>query len=320
MRTGTVRRRGALLAVLVVAALTLAASRADLHWADPTGYADDCLAVGAAVNAPGQVDGGKLPLFQEADELIGPLTIRRSFDTGLPRAFGSSAAANDGAAGVRSFVSWKPPRGDFRGAAAGRYDEQVRAWARSTPAGVYGTSFHEPENDMTGPEFVALHRHLYDVVKQANPAIRWGPVHMAYWWDPAEPSHYVGDPAAWWVGAAYADFVGLDWYGPEPEPMTTSGSFRHWYEFMEPTGLPLFIVEYGQYAVADGEQRDPAKERARAQAIRTDAAWIADHPRIRMWIYWQGFGDQGDWRIRDRVGQQAWREVAASGCRTGASP
>ena len=230
------------------------------------------------MNAPGRTDGGKLPLFLEADDAIGPLSIRRSFDTALPRSFGASAAAGDRDAGVRSFVSWKPPRGDFRGAADGRYDDQVRAWAESIPAGVFATSFHEPENDMTGPEFVALQRHLYGVVKQVNPAIRWGPVYMAYWWDPAEPSHFIGDPAAWWPGEDYADFVGLDWYGPDPEPMTTSGSFRNWFQAMRPTGLPLFITEYGQYAVADGEQRDPAKERARAEAIRQDAAWIADAP------------------------------------------
>jgi len=315
MSAGTVRRRGALAAVLAVAVLTVTASRAHVTWSDPTGYADNCLAVGAAVNAPGRTDGGKLPLFLEADDTIGPLTIRRSFDTSLPRAFGASAAAVDHQAGLRSFVSWKPPRGDFRGAAEGRYDDRVRAWAESTPAGTFATSFHEPENDMTGPEFVALQRHLYEVVKQANPGIRWGPVYMAYWWDPAEPSHYIGDPAAWWPGRAYADFVGLDWYGPDPEPMTTSGSFQNWFQAMRPTGLPLFITEYGQYAVADGERRQPAKERARAEAIRQDAAWIAAHPRIRMWMYWQAVGDQGDWRMHDEASQRAWREVAESGCR-----
>jgi len=315
MSAGIGRRRGLLAAVLAVVVLTVPASRARITWSDPAGYAEDCLAVGAAVNAPGRTDGGKLPLFLEADDTIGPLTIRRSFDTSLPAAFGSSAAASDREAGVRSFVSWKPPRGDFRGAAEGRYDDQVRAWAQSTPAGVFATAYHEPENDMTGPEFVALQRRLYEVVKQANPGILWGPVYMAYWWDPAEPGNFIGDPAAWWPGTAYADFVGLDWYGPDPEPMTASGSFRYWYEAMRPTGLPLFITEYGQYAVADGERRDPAKERARAAAIRQDAAWIAAHPRIRMWLYWQAVGAQGDWRLRDQASQRAWREVAASGCR-----
>lgn len=289
-------------------------------WSDPDGYAVDCLAVGATVNGPGRVDGPGLQMFGEAQDAMGPLTIRRSFDSGLPESFATSGAAGDRPAGLRSFVSWKPPGGDHRGAAAGAYDEQIAAWARSVPAdGVWATSYHEPENDMSAAEFVALQRHLYTVVKAANPGIRWGPVYMAYWWDPTEPSHWVGDPAAWWPGEEYADFAGLDWYGPDPTPMTTSTTFRTWYEAMEPTGLPLYVVEYGQYALREDERPRPAKLRARAAAIAQDAAWIAEHPRIRMWLYWQGTGDQGDWRLHDEAGREAWREVAATGCRSGVS-
>ena len=72
---------------------------------------------------------------------------------------------------------------------------------------MYATAFHEPENDLTAAEFVAFQRHVYTVVKAANPTILWGPVYMAYWWDPSKPDHYVGNPAAWWPGDRYADFV-----------------------------------------------------------------------------------------------------------------
>jgi hypothetical protein len=312
------RRRAVVVAVAAVA-MTLGSTRAEVTWtasnAPDSGYATRCLAVGAAVNAPGETDGPRLALFREADRALGPLTIRRSFDSDLPSSFDVSGAAGDRAAGVHSFVSWKPPRGDHRGAAAGRYDREITAWAESVPrTGVYATSFHEPENDMTAEEFVAFQRHVYAVVKAANPTIHWGPVYMAYWWDPGQPGHYVGDPEAWFPGRSHADFVGLDWYGPDPEPMTRSASFRTWYRTMVPTGLPLFITEYGQYAVDLGATPDPAKERARARAIRRDAAWIADHPRIRMWLYWQAVGAQGDWRMHDQASQRAWREVAASGC------
>ena len=109
MSAGTVRRRGALVAVLALVALVVPASRAQVAVSDPTGYAVDCLAVGAAVNAPDRTDGGRLPLFHEADDAIGPLTIRRSFDPSLPRTFDTSAAAGDRDADVRSFVSRTPP-------------------------------------------------------------------------------------------------------------------------------------------------------------------------------------------------------------------
>ena len=309
-------RRGAVVAVVAAVAMTLASTQAELPWTEPSGYGSRCLTVGAAVNAPDRVDGDTLPLFRKADGVIGPLTVRRSFDSALPRSFAESAAAGDEDAGVHSFVSWKPPRGDHRGTARGDYDRQIAAWARSVPrTGVYATSFHEPEDDMTSAEFVAFQRHLYTVVKAANPTIRWGPIYMAYWWDPKAPGHFVGDPADWWPGDGYADFAGLDWYGPDPQPMTASRSFRFWYTAMAGTDVPLFITEYGQYAVAAGERSLPAGEQARAEAIRTDAAWIADHPRIRMWLYWQAVGAQGDWRLRDEASRAAWREIAQAGCR-----
>lgn len=303
-------RRSALLALLL--AVVPGGILLGAHWPGPA-QAEPCLTVGAYVEPP---EGGNAQrAFREADRAMGPLTMRRSFDPQLPGSFAASAAVGDEAAGLRSFVSWKPPHGDHRGAAQGHYDEQVATWARSVPrTGVFATAYHEPENDMTAADFVALHRHLYAVVKEANPTVHWGPVYMAYWWDPAQTDHYVGDPAAWWPGSDAADFAGLDWYGIRPRPMTADPSFLHWYEAMAPTGLPLLVVEYGQYAVRPGEVSRPESERARAAAIRQDAAWIAGHAQIRGWFYWQGNGPNGDWRMRDAASLEAWREVAASGC------
>lgn len=298
----------------VVGALLLAGLlvwRTDLLGQNGSGA--PCLAVGAAVNDGGRAD---LTMFRRAETILGRLTIRRSFDPSLPQSFADSAAGGDAAAGLASIVSWKPPNGDHRGAAAGRYDDLITHWARSVPrTGVYATAFHEPENDMSAPEFVAFERHVYRVVKAANPTIRWGPVYMAYWWDPGQPQHYVGDPAAWWPGRDYADFVGLDWYGTQPSPMTTSASFATWYRQMAPTGLPLLIPEYGQYFRPFSTAADPVEERARAAAIRQDTTWLLRHPRFRAWLYWQGGDARGEWRIRDRASQQAWQAAAAAGCR-----
>ena len=313
--SGAPRPRVRVTVLVAAVLLTAATALAAVTWWQREEYAVDCLAVGAQVRAPDRDDPTSTAAFLAAREQLGPVTIRRSFDPDLPASFADSAAADDPDEGVRSFVSWKPPGGDFVGAAEGRYDDQVAAWARSVPdTGVYATAFHEPENDMDAAEFVALQRHLYAVVKGANPTIRWGPVYMAYWWDPAAPAHYVGDPAAWWPGDDAADFAGLDWYSAEPEPMTTSPQFEHWYASMSGTGKPLLVTEYGQYAVAEGEQVDPVQQQARAEAIRTDAAWIVDHPQFRMWLYWNGTGAQGDWRLTDAASQRAWQDVAGSGC------
>lgn len=315
------RHRRAVVAVAAAALVTLGSMLGETLHSGTKGNSGAtepvvrCLTVGATVNLPGHPDGPGLSLFRQADSRMGPLTMRRSFDRWLPTSFARSSAAGDAAAGLQSFVSWKPPRGDVRGATAGWYDQQIEAWAQSVPrTGVYATAFHEPENDLTAAEFVAFQRHVYTVVKAANPTILWGPVYMAYWWDPSKPDHYVGNPAAWWPGDRYADFVALDWYAPDPTPMTTSRSFTNWYRTMEPTGLPLLITEYGQYFLPTGQRPDPAKEQARASAIRQDADWIVRHPQVTAWLYWQGGDDTGEWRMRDRASQLAWQSVANRGC------
>jgi hypothetical protein len=280
------------------------------------GYAADCLAVGAAVSLDGKPGSAALKLFEQVDQTIGPLTMRRSFDPVLPPSFQRSAAAGDAAAGLHSFVSWKPPNGDHRGAAQGRYDRQITAWAKSVPrTGIYATAFHEPENNMSAADYVAFERHVYTVVKAANPTIHFGPVYMGYWWDPTKTSHYIGDPATWWPGPQYADFVGLDWYGTDPTPMTTSRSFQTWYDFVAPTGLPLVIPEYGQYQRPSGEPADPAKLQARVDALRQDAEWISAHPQFTVWLYWEGGPVSHEYRLTDPASQEEWRSIAGSGCR-----
>lgn len=317
-RRQVVAAAGLLAAVLVVVSVVVAVTRSSAPPAGSqvsSGYAATCLAVGVAVNPPGTQAAPATAAFQKAQKALGPVTIRRSFDSSLPASFAQSAAAGDAKAGLHSFVSWKPPGGDFRGATQGKYDRQIGAWAKSVPrTGVFATAWHEPENDMTAAQFVAFQRHVYGVVKAANSTIHWGPVYMAYWWDPGQPKHYVGDPGAWWPGDGYADFAAIDWYGATPEPMSTSPSFLNWYRAMLPHHVPLLITEYGQYVLAPGQQPQPALEQARADAIRQDAAWVADHPALRMWVYWQGVGPRGDWRMHDKASEQAWRSVAGSGC------
>lgn len=274
-------------------------------------YGVNCLAVGAAVKPSHDPE----PEFRQAQAQLGDLTIRRSFDSTLPSSFQSSAAAPDPTTGVHSFVSWKPPNGDHAGTAQGRYDQQITAWAKSVPRdGVYATAWHEPENDMTAADYVAFERHVYTVVKKANPAIKFGPVYMAYKWDPTLPSAYIGDPEAWWPGADYADFAGLDWYGRNPRPMTTSPSFTNWFSTVSPFGRPLFITEYGQYWQPGGQPTDQQKVQARAAAIRQDAQWIFAHPQIKGWLYWQSSDQAGSWKIDDPASQAAWRAVSARGC------
>ncbi len=242
------------------------------------------------------------------------MKFRRSFNTSLPASFAQSSAKDDARYGYRSFVSWKPPGGDYVGAAAGRYDAAVAAWARSVPrTGVYATTFHEPENDMSAAQFVAMHRRLYTVVKTANSTIQWGPVYMSYWWQPARLAS-IGGAEAWWVGSDRADFTAVDNYStPNPVQLSNDPQFMTWYNAMLNKGKPMLITEYGQYSIRPGYSVDPAMQAKRAQTIAADAAWIKSQGRITMWLYWNGTGAQGNWTLTDAASRQAWKDVAAAG-------
>jgi len=271
--------------------------------------------IGAYANTPEQPIS-TLPTFDQANPDIGPLRYRRCFNTYLPATFQQSCARDDWSLGYRSFVSWKPPKLDYAGAAAGVYDAQVADWAKSVPTniGLYATVWHEPENDLTAPQYVAMYQRVYAVVKAANPSISFGPVHMAYWWHEGSGHYAPGGPNAWWVWDRYADFVAVDTYSQNPMSLKDDPAFRGWLRFVNakaPT-KPLVVAEYGRYVVAPGTQANPLKQAARARNIPVDESYLRSM-RFTMWLLWHGTGDKGDWRLTDRASQTAWRNVANNG-------
>lgn len=284
---------------------------------NPSASAQRRLWIGATANKPTPTGIDRsLRVFDEANRLIGPLRYRRCFDASLPSTFQQSCARDDWSHGFRSFVSWKPPNRDHAGTAAGRYDTEIKDWARSVPRdiGVYATVWHEPENDISGAQYVAMYQHVYAVVKAANPSITFGPVYMAYWWHEGSNHYAPGGPNAWWVWNRYADFVGVDTYAPNPVPLEDDTAFQGWLHFVNakaPT-KPLVVAEYARYVVPVGGQPDPAKQAARARIIPKDEAYLRSM-RFTMWLYWHGTGPKGDWRLTDPASQEAWRKVALNG-------
>jgi len=273
--------------------------------------------VGAAANRPtaSGVDAS-LAVFDDANAAVGPLRYRRCFNPTLPATHQTSCARDDWSHGYRSFVSWKPPQLDFAGTAAGAYDKQIEAWATSVPThiGLYATVWHEPENDLTGAQYVAMYQRVFAVVKAANPSISFGPVYMSYWWREGSSHYAPGGPNAWWVWSRYADFVAVDTYSPNPTPLRDDPDFQGWLRFVNAKApdRPLIVAEYGQYVVKPGTSPDPAKLARRARVIEADETYLRSM-RFTMWLYWDGVGAQGDWRLMDSVSQAAWREVASNG-------
>lgn len=267
--------------------------------------------VGATVNVPDP----SIESFDSADLQIGPLRYRRCFNPSLPVSFQQSCAKDDWAHGHRSFVSWKPPNLDHAATAAGAYDAQIRAWAASVPTniGLYATVWHEPEDDMTGAQYVAMYQHVYQVVKATNPSITFGPVYMGYWWEEGSSHYAPGGPNAWWVWSRYADFVGIDTYAPNPVPLTKNAGFQGWLRFVNlkaPT-KPLVVAEYGQCVQRDANPCTATEQAERARIIPIDEAYLRSM-RFTMWLVWHSTG-VGDWRLTDPASQAAWRLVASHG-------
>lgn len=258
-----------------------------------------------------------LSAFQDADRLMGPLRMRRSFP--LLASWGTVVAA-DKAAGYRSFVSAQVPGGDYDGVAAGKYDAQIASAVRGLPAGTHVTMNHEPENDVPGAVFVKMFRGFYRAVKAANPGVRVGPAHLTYGWrngTVGNAGNNTGTQAPWeWnVGDAYRDFTAADTYSVTGQALETDPQFRAWYNFFSKVSAkPLGIAEYGQYAVPPGQKRDASLEAQRARLIARDATWLAAQPKFTaMWLVWNGSGAQGNWKLQDRDSIDAWKAAARLG-------
>ena len=308
-------RRGVIKLSLAIGALMLAAgcavdgSDGDSTSADleSNGAAQSTMWVGADVNKPNtSVDSW----LAESDK-SGPWRVRRSFNPGLPTSIGKSAAASDAANNVISFLSVKPPSID--GVAKGEYDAAIRSLAASFPTDhtTYLTMFHEPENDMSGPTFVKLFQHFYQVAKGANSHIKIGYVAMSYQWRPG--SKTTKNPDDWWVGASYTDFLGVDDYNEA----TTSGrtnagndpAFQRWYDWAKTKGKPLGVIEFGRL-------ENPNDGNARKSDLLATETYLRDKGFF-MFLYWDATGTGGvDWRLTDGPTRDAMQTISSHG-RTG---
>lgn len=261
--------------------------------------------VGAAVNLP----NNSVASFKTASSSFGPWSVRRSFTPGLPDNIASTDAADDVANGFITFHSVKPPT--ISGVAAGQYDAKLKSLAKSFPTDhtTFLTMYHEPENDgMTGAQFVSMFRHFYKVVKAANPSIMVGTVHMSYHWRPGAAA--TQNPADWWVGSAYTDFIGVDDYNDATKTNRTSAgndpAFQRWYTWASTKDKPLAVVEFGRL-------ENPNDPGARGEELLDTEEWLKDHGFF-MFLYWHALGDKNiDWRLTSGASKTAMKDIASRG-------
>jgi hypothetical protein len=269
--------------------------------------------IGAAQNIPNT----SIPAFLASSSAMGPLTVRRTF-TGAAASVPSSkpaAIAGDLAAGLLSFYSCKVNGGPAQ-ILSGSEDANLRALFNSLPHDrpTWFTMWHEPENDINGGSFTAqqfrdMIAHIWDV-KQSSPNaanIKVGYIAMDYWWRTGTTFASNGDQMLP-PGGKY-DYLAVDDYNVA----TTSGrtnagtdpQFQNWYNWAKNKGKPLIVAEFGR-------KLNPNDPNARAKDLLDSETWLTNHG-FNMFLYWNGSGAQGDWKLYSAPDLNAWRAISSRG-------
>ncbi|MGX6600520.1 hypothetical protein ACWKSP_00065 [Micromonosporaceae bacterium Da 78-11] len=250
-------------------------------------------AVGATTSANDTVGSGNTCAgFLDERTHLGALGIRRVFTSAaaLPTADAVSCQTTQGGTLWYSFKTSCTPTA----VAVGTCDAEIQAIASAMPAGSFLTWFHEPEDDMTGVQFVTAFKRVYTLAKAVNAAVNVVPVHMAYQWRVGSTKVTANGTGGdreiqdWIVPAGWADAYGIDLYwqassrGSEPDDPVSVGSdprMLRWYGAFGTQGRPLTLTEWG---IDD----DLGVRASRGPAIRASRTWLASHG-FQVVAWWQ---------------------------------
>ncbi|GAB2627051.1 hypothetical protein Aab01nite_80160 [Paractinoplanes abujensis] len=249
--------------------------------------------VGATTSAGDTVGSGNTCAgFLDERTHLGDLGVRRVFASAgqVPPADAIDCHTMFGATLWYSFKTSCAPVS----VAAGLCDTEIQNIALAMPPGSLLTYFHEPEDDMTGTQFVNAFIRAYQVAKAVNAAVSVVPVHMSYQWRPGSSgvtnNGTGGDREVrdWIVPPQYADAYAFDLYwqastrGSEPDNPVSVGSdprMTRWYNAFSGRGRPLALAEWG---IDD----DLGVRASRGPAIRASRTWLTARD-FRIVNYWQ---------------------------------
>ena len=146
----------------------------------------------------------------------GPVYARRLFGQLSSTSGLISLARSEIAAGRMPILSFKVPNNDWAGAAAGRYDAQLRDLTTkldNLPGQVFVAIHHEPTNDGTQRDYAAMQRRVLPIL--APPTnVYAGVIVNGYWWS-ARAAGYTDAEIAQWLPAdvlGLAEVIGADTY------------------------------------------------------------------------------------------------------------
>ena len=243
------------------------------------------------------------------DAAVGPLSVRRSYSSGLVTNFPTTVAAIDVGKRVSVF-SFKTSWSEM---AAGQHDADVRNLVTSIPANhlTYLCWFHEPENDGTAAAFVPAFRQFATVAKAVGRSnVKVTLILMTWTWNTASGRN----PSDWWPGAEYVDAVGLDGYNSYNGTNKTT-----WKALSDVFQTPTdWLRAHGarEIGVAECGCRERIGDaNAKANWLRDGVKW-ADSQRFSFFCYFDsdvGSAGEPPWWLRTSTqATQAYRDLAAA--------
>lgn len=147
---------------------------------------------------------------------VGGVDARRIFGTLASPEGALKLATAEVAAGRMPVLSFKVPRNDWAGAAAGTYDTALRALTARLdrlPGKVFVTLHHEPTGDGTPADYAAMQRHVLPILG-APSNVDAGVIVNGFWWSAGAQGYTDAEIAAWLPASVLrvAEVVAADTY------------------------------------------------------------------------------------------------------------
>jgi chitodextrinase len=236
------------------------------------------------------VTGADQTTFNQINTLVGPVAIRRTYNTALPASWSASSAGSDFAAGRSSVWGWHPDPLTFPTDTAAQ--NAFSAFLDTIPAAhkVWLTAKHEPENDIapasgtpayTLAQWGATITKAAQIVRGKNrPNLKFGPTFQGTWtFDTRSPYDTIDWRSV--LDMTLIDYIGLDPYRTSTGSATTweqmmtvgnsgsSAAVQGTMQTMVAWGKPVLLSEWGVF-----NKPDPATGGIQGTAI-TEAQKIA---------------------------------------------
>jgi hypothetical protein len=236
--------------------------------------------------------------FKHIERLIGHKLAAERFYYQWDDAWPTQAAYDAVAAGRIPVISFGQGWWTWSQIAAGEGDVQLRARFRELkkagglfPDAILGF-MNEPESKAgtlgTAAQYRAAFQHVVTVARQLGLPNKWTTFLQNYTWQARNPND-------WWPGDAYADYLGVQGYGSNPNTPTAedcntkqwrsfAATFKAPYDFAVAHEKPMLIGEWGQ-------REDDANPNRKAQWFKdARAAMETSMTQIRVLLYYHSDG------------------------------